>query len=178
MSHNEKIRAKRYEKLNKKTGEIEKRVTIDYDGSVYRASLINKDTGIPKKTKAKEPFLRINKNMDTLDLSIDEQGFFFFLSRLVEWENNFIQNESGYLTITEVTKLSKKSRPTVLKYLEKLEEKGIVTILLYNKVKLIYLSSKYVWFGDEKNRNDSKLQEFKNSNLPHPTLCAHPEGVE
>lgn len=147
----------KYDIVNEETGEIEEWVNVGYNPKKYRGIIVDKESRKPKK--ALESFLRIIKVMEE-QLTIQENGMFYFLAKLVEWEDNFVQNEKGYLSIQEISDLTNLSRNTTLSTLRKLEEKGLLTIVTYKNKKIIYMYSRYVWFGHEKNRNDSKLYQL------------------
>lgn len=161
------MRSNRFEVINTETGEIEDWVSLEFNPQTHRGILLDKKKGIPQKQK--DPFIRINKCMTELQFSNQERGIFLLLADLVGWEDNFIQDGKGtYLSITQFTKETGLTKKTCLSILTKLEEKGIVKIIKIGSKKSIYVYSKYIWFGFEKNRNDSKLKEIENNLLSHP----------
>lgn len=152
------IRTVKYDVIDKSSGELESRVNINYNGNTHRAVIIHKDRGKPKKTT--EPFILTNTCMIDFDLTLEEKGVFFSLTMMVGWENNFISDDNGYISVLELSKKLKTSRPTLIKILKSLESKEILRIVSLGNKKIIYLYSKYVWKGSERNRNDTKLHDL------------------
>jgi hypothetical protein len=150
--------AAKFDKLNEETGEIEGWVSLNFNPTVHKGFIVNADHKKPKKTK--EHFIRITKSMKITNLTIQERGMLLFLSDLIEWENNFIQSEKGYMPIQDISDLSGLSKKTVLSILNNLQTKEFLTIVDLGNKKVVYLFSKFVWFGSENNRSDIKLQEL------------------
>lgn len=112
--------------------------------------------GIPEK--AKDPFFRVNYMNETENVlkgvPQDEKGMLLDLIHLVGWENNYIQKNGRYLNVSELALELGLSRSYVSKLLSKLEQRGFLFLRGNSRERTIYLNSKYVWKGNEKNRTN------------------------
>lgn len=157
------VKIKTFDKLDESTGELIATAQATYDPDKYKVSRrVNKEN---IKQKAPEPFVRIDRTA-TDELANNEKLVYYLLTELIRWEDNFIRNADGTLmSISQFAKLNGFSRSHVNKMLSALEVKKRIKIVDGGNVKGIYLYSKYVWFGFEKNRNDSKLTTLSQLDL-------------
>jgi len=159
----EDVTIKTYDTVDTSTGEITTKARADYDPDKYAVSRkVNKEN---IKQKALEPFVRIDRTA-TDGLANNEKLVYYLLTERITWEDNFIRNEDGtFMSISQFSKLTGFSRSHLNPMLSALESKKRIKIVDGGNVKGIYLYAKYVWYGFEKNRNDSKLDSFSRLHL-------------
>lgn len=156
-------KVKPYDELDESTGELKLKFdAYGLDAEKYRITpIVNKDN-IPQKAVA--PFTRITRGA-TKRLTAKEKMIFYELTELVGWENNFVQGEDGsFLTQEDLTDIIGISRPTLSPLLKSLAEKQYIVLVDLKYKKYIYVNTRYVWFGFEKNRSDKVLDDFLAAN--------------
>lgn len=148
------IHIQAYESVNQTTGEIEQRTRYDVPEN-YTVVKIKESPA-----RAKENFIRINR-IDKSILTTMEKGVYLELIDRIEWEINIPKDEFGSpITFNKLAEEIGLNFRTLKKIITSLEDKGFIKVIGASNKKAIYLYSKYVWFGFEKNRNDDVLNRF------------------
>lgn len=144
-----------YETINTMTGEIEQRTLIDTPAEGYRTIKIRE-----APVRAKEAFRRINI-IDPNILDFNEKAVYYGLTELITWGNNFVQDNFGsYASIAFLTKHFNINYRTLSKTLASLETKQFIALVGPKNKRSVYLYSRYVWLGYEKDRSDNLLKLF------------------
>ncbi len=163
-----------YDRLNQVTGELEPHALAEYNTDKFHLAQNKDKNNIRKKTSL--PFVRIDKTA-TVGLENNEKLVYYLLTERITWGNNFVRNPDG--TLSSISQLSNDKiknpktgeihinkdnigigRKHLNEMLESLEKKKRIAIVDYGNVKSIYLYSRYVWFGFEKDRNDKALNDI------------------
>lgn len=149
--------------VDQSTGEITTVANAEYPPEKY---VINRKTNKENiRKKAIEPFIRISRDA-TFGLENNEKLVYYLLTELVSFENNFITDDIGnFLSVSQLSTKFGIGRKHLSLMLSALESKERLKIVDGGNIKAIYLYSKYVWFGFEKNKNDSKLTNISRFSL-------------
>jgi len=134
---------------DEETGEINRRVYVDYNPDTHRIFTTDRKHGIPKK--AKKPFAMVTREDD--ELTLQEAGILFKFIKMVGWEDNHIQKNGKYLNITEIAEELKLTRQYVNKILLNLEKKKVISFDGNAREKTVIVNSSIMWHGKEKSRS-------------------------